>query len=181
MLNGFRTVNKLFETANNEIKDFNFISQTKGTDILVPNQRSKIGKMSKICKINKKILDMHSVVLYNYLVKKKIIKKERKKVSLFTWEDVYTIDKKLIDAKKLKKLLDKNNNDYPYSLECYNVNYKKLHSFLENYKYDSLDREKLAVNLLHELHAGKKNKKVDRTAKQHETKRLNYTKKKRNY
>jgi len=94
---------------------------------------------------------------------------------------VHTIDKKLIDENKLKKLLNKNNNDYPYSLECYNVNYKKLHSFLENYKYDSLDREKLAVNLLHELHAGKKNNKVDRTAKQHETKRLNYTKKKRNY
>ncbi len=131
------------ETANNEINFESFIFQAENLEktkkILDIKKGCKIetsgwfGKTETEVNINSVPKDVY-LALYDYLVDKGIITKSVESASFFTLESVYRVNKSLIvNFKKFKNSLPM--NDHPTILNCYTINYKNLHTFLNSYKH----------------------------------------------
>lgn len=114
------------------------------------------------------------LALYDYLVKKKVIKAKIKLVSVWTADYVHIINKPFIDEHILREKINKKNSDYPELLKCYEINYSKLSHFLKNYKYTFVDVPEIAKLL--EKRGGTRNFK-SRTRK-NTSRRKSFTKQK---
>ena len=165
----FEFLNLGMEAKNNELTDINFVSQAIPKKLLT----NKIDNDLKNC-INKKSMLMTDdfindnylkgdyLMLYDYLVKNKIILKKFKKESVITLSYVYTVNKELLEKSDLKTLLDSNNADFPERLKCYNINYAELKKFLKDYVYSASDHLKVLVV---KPKGGNRSKKQNKTGK----------------
>jgi hypothetical protein len=116
---------QFFETTH-EIKFEHFILKAV---------KSKILTLKPKCK--NEIFKMHAIIdLFEYLVKKGILKKNNTLVIFKRDSYIINSDKSVLEPQNMKKILS-NNADYPELLKCYHLNYKELSKFLKNYKEDT--------------------------------------------
>jgi len=87
------------------------------------------------------------------LIKKRFIVAKVGGATLWTWDQIYTINEKIqvmpptIVSQKLSKLLKKDNPDFPALLQCYRINYDVLADLLKNYKYNGMNEVPLSIKL----------------------------------
>jgi hypothetical protein len=138
--------NRLTEKINNEIKFENFIGQGKEVGFLnvIKDCKHKVYGMSykvdHTTNIEPAYLD-----LYDYLVKKQIIKSKFGLETLITADQVHIVnpDKSVLQPKNIKMLINPNNSDYPALLKCYHIDYNKLSNYLIKYEHASLNQFKV--------------------------------------
>jgi hypothetical protein len=148
----FQAQSKLVESLGNELTINNFIEQGKKDDILVL-------KKEKECHIEKKgwfgsvktqiddtFLNDSYALLFDYLVKKEIIKEKIGIQVYFTTDYTYTINQEFIDSNIIEEKIKSTNEDFPKTLNCYKIHIDRLFNFLKKYKYDPLDEAKIAIS-----------------------------------
>jgi hypothetical protein len=138
-------VGKGAEKINNEIKFENFIGQGKEVKFikLRSNCKHKVYGVSYI--VDPKYIESAYLDLYDYLIKKEIIKQKIGYETLITADQVHTVnpDKKVLEPKNIKKLINPANSDYPVLLKCYHIDYNKLSNYLINYEHAVLNEVKV--------------------------------------
>jgi hypothetical protein len=133
------------EKINNEIKFENFIGQGKEVKFLKARSKCKY----KVYGISYNVVPMYIesayLDLYDYLVKKEIIKQKIGYEALITADQVHTVnpDKRVLEPKNIKKLINPSNPDYPELLKCYHIDYNKLSNYLLNYEHAVLNEVKV--------------------------------------
>ena len=146
LMAGGIAANKAIEKTGNQIKFENFVQQAKDKGVLTkidgckPEQNGLFG--ASFVGIDDAYLE-----LYNYLIKKNIIKSTAGAASLVTFDSIDTINKDLIKESDVKRLVDKDNKDFPKSLKCYTIHHTKLSDFLEGYKYSATNELKVIRGL----------------------------------
>jgi hypothetical protein len=138
-------VNRGVEKINNEIKFENFIGQGKEVGFLklISNCKHTAYGMSYI--VDPIHIESAYLDLYDYLVKKGIIKSKFGPETLITADQVHIVnpDKSLLKPENIKKLINPTNSDYPALLKCYHIDYNKLSNYLINYEHASLNQFKV--------------------------------------
>lgn len=64
----------------------------------------------------------------------------------FTTDYVYTINQEFIDSNIIEEKIKSTNEDFPKTLNCYNIDIDKLSKFFKKYKYNPLDEAKIAIS-----------------------------------
>ena len=123
----FLAADKLVEGVGKQIKLENFVPQAIKRNILK--------------RANENTFKTHEAYweLYYYLIKKNIIKSRAGVASLLTFDSVETINNELIKESDIKRLLNKDNRDFPKKLEPYTIDHKELSDLLEHYKYNAIN------------------------------------------
>ena len=129
--------NKAIETTGNQIKFDNFVQQAKDKGVLTKTDDCKAEQNGTLGIYNA------YAELYAYLKDKKIIKSTAEAASIMTFETVDTINKDLIKESDIKRLVNKDNKDFPTSLKCYTLYHNKLSDLLEHYKYSATNEFKV--------------------------------------
>lgn len=157
-------VGKGAEKINNEIKFENFIGQGKEVKFLKTRSKCKHKAYGMSYMVEPNYIESAYLDLYDYLIKKEIIKQKIGYEALITADQVHTVnpDKKVLEPKNIKKLLNPNNSDYPTLLKCYHIDYNKLSNYLINYEHGALNDFKVLKN----------NKTVKRSKSKNRTVRL---------
>jgi hypothetical protein len=139
------------EKFNNELTFANFVEQAPKHNIITvktdENCKSIKNKMNHT--ISKK--DIY-LLLYDYLVKKEVIKSEFSIFSLWTGFYVNKIDKEKIKISNLNNLFchkKENAIDYPHELKCCTINCDQLHKFLSEYKNNPTNELHLGAKIVH--------------------------------
>ena len=134
--------NKAIETTGNQIKFDNFVQQAKDKGVLTKTDDCKAEQNGTLGIYNA------YEELYAYLKYKKIIKSTAEAASIMTFETVDTINKDLIKESDIKRLVNKDNKDFPTSLKCYSIKHDKLSDLLEHYKYSATNEFKVIGGLV---------------------------------
>ena len=147
----FQAEAKAVEGLGNELKFENFIEQGQRDNILVLKKDcsiEKIGWFGRSLKIDDTFLNDSYLELFDYLVKKEIIKEKVGIQMFFTADYVYTINKDLVESKIIQEKIKSTNEDFPKILNCYNIHFDKLSKFLKNYIYNPLDDYKMIAKVI---------------------------------
>ena len=147
----FEAEGKAVAALGNELKFDNFIEQGQRDNILVLKKDCSIKKMGwfgSSLKIDNTYLNNAYLVLFDYLVKKEIIKEKVGIQMFFTADYVYTINKEFVESKIIKEKIKSTNEDFPKLLHCYTIEFDKLSNFLKNYTYNALDEYNLVPKLI---------------------------------
>jgi len=108
----------------------------------------KIGWFGRSLKIDDTFLNDSYLLLFDYLVKKEIIKEKVGIQMFFTADYVYTINKDLVESKIIQEKIKSTNEDFPKILNCYTIQFDKLSKFLKNYIYNPLDDYKMIAKII---------------------------------
>jgi hypothetical protein len=147
----FQAEAKAVEGIGNELKFENFIEQGQRDNILVLKKDcsvEKIGWFGGSLKIDDTFLNDSYLELFDYLVKKEIIKEKIGIQMFFTADYVYTINKDLVESKIIQEKIKSTNEDFPKILNCYTIQFDKLSKFLKNYQYNPLDDYKMIAKII---------------------------------
>ena len=139
---------QVVENVNNELTFANFLEQAPKHNIITvkTDETCKTIKSKMNHTISKK--DIY-LLLYDYLVKKEVIKSEFSIFSIWTGFYVNKIDKEKINIENLNTLLcHKNASDYPDDLKCCIIHCEKLHKFLSNYKHNPTNELELGADIV---------------------------------
>ena len=149
------------EKINNEIKFENFIAQGKEVEFLKARSKCKHKAFGMSYIVDPKYIDSAYLDLYDYLIKKEIIKQKIGFETLITADQVHTVnpDKNVLKPNNIKKLVNRNLEDYPELLECYHIDYNKLSDYLINYEHAVLN----VVKVFKRTKSVKKSKSKNRT------------------
>jgi len=168
-------IGAVVENVNNELTYANFVEQAPKHNIITvkTDENCKTIKNKMNHTISKK--DIY-LLLYDYLVKKEVIKSEFSIFSIWTGFYVNKIDKEKINIENLNNLFchKKENADYPDELKCCIINCEQLHDFLFKYNHNPTNELQLGVSILqkskksHPKRGGKSSKRKIKT----HTKRL---------
>ncbi len=147
----FQAEAKAVEGLGNELKFENFIEQGQRDNILILKKDcsiEKIGWFGSSLKINDTFLNDSYLELFDYLVKKEIIKEKLGIQMFFTADYVYTINKELVESKIIQEKIKSTNEDFPKILNCYTIQFDKLSKLLKNYQYNPLDDYKMIAKII---------------------------------
>ena len=164
----FQAQSKLAQSVGNDLTINNFIEQGQRHNILILNKEKechieKKGWFGSIeTKIDDTFLNDSYVVLFDYLVKKEIIKERMGIQVYFTSDYVYTINQEFIDLKIIEEKINPSNEDFPKTLNCYNIYINNLYNFLKKYKYNPLDEAKIAISQIQGKNSTKGGMKIKR-------------------
>lgn len=164
------------QTENNQINETNFIKQGEEKNILtlIPNCETKkkgfLFSNEDYTEGDKR--DAYSA-LYDHLVEKEYIKTQVSWSSYFSGESVATIDEEKID----KLEINKDDNNFPEILKCFNIDNSQLKTFLINYKYNLIDETSLVLPINQSNQTGGKRKKTVRKKNKRKNKRKSSKKK----
>lgn len=146
----FQAQSKLAQSVGNDLTINNFVEQGPRHNILVLKKDCSIEKKgwfgSFKTEINDSFLNDSYAVLFDYLVKKEIIKERMGIQVYFTTDYVYTINQEFIDSNIIEEKIKSTNEDFPKTLNCYNIDIDKLSNFFKKYKYNPLDEAKIAIS-----------------------------------
>ena len=163
------------QVENNQINETNFIKQGEEKNILtlIPNCGiKKNGLFSNEDYTEGDKRDAYST-LYDHLVEKEYIKTQVSWSSYFSGESVATIDEEKID----KLEINKDDNNFPEILKCFNIDNSQLKTFLINYKYNLIDETSLVLPINQSNQTGGKRKKTVRKKNKRKNKRKSSKKK----
>lgn len=151
------------EKINNEIKFENFIGQGKEIKILKARSKCKHNVYGFSYNVVPMYIESAYLDLYDYLVKKEIIKQKIGYEALITADQVHTVnpDKRVLEPKNIKKLINPSNPDYPALLKCYHIDYNKLSNYLLDYEHAVLNE----VKVFKRIKTVKRTKSKNRTAR----------------
>jgi hypothetical protein len=138
-------VGKGAEKINNEIKFENFVSQGKDVKFLKARSKCKHKAYGMSYIVEPTYIESAYLDLYDYLIQKGIIKQKIGYEALITADQVHTVnpDKRVLEPKYIKKLINPSNPDYPALLKCYHIDYNKLSNYLINYEHAVLNEVKV--------------------------------------
>lgn len=176
----FQAQSKLAQSVGNDLTINNFVEQGPRHNILVLNKEKechieKKGWFGSVkTEIDDTFLNDSYAVLFDYLVKKEIIKERMGIQVYFTSDYVYTINQEFIDLKTIEEKINPSNEDFPKTLNCYHIHIDKLYNFFKKYKYEPLDEAKIAIGQIQGKKGGMKIKRINSI----NSKKLNKTSKK---
>jgi hypothetical protein len=162
--------NKVAEGVTKQIKVENFVPQARKRGIL---------KATETCDEDRNPVFEAYEDLYTYLIKKNVVKSEVGVVSLATFDSVQTINDALTSESDLKKLINKDNGDFPKKLDCYTIHHKELSDLLEHYKYSAANELNYYSGLMKKSNKKNNNNKQNKRNKQKNQTKKN-TKRRRN-
>jgi hypothetical protein len=92
--------------------------------------------------------------------------------SVLLFDTVQTINKDLIKESDLKKLINKDNSDFPKKLDSYTIHHKELSDLLKDYKYSAANEIEFYTGAFKDSNK-KKNSRRRRTTRRRKQTRSN--------